>query len=539
MARQRKPAARRREAITPETVLRVAIYTRRSTDDEHQPYTIEAQTQKLSAYVDSQPGWQITASFTDDASGATLDRPGLTKALTAARAGRYDLLLVYRLDRFSRRIRDLATLMDELDNAGVHFRSATEPFDTTSAAGRLFVQMLGAFAEFEREVIIDRVVGGMERKAAKGEWTHGPRPYGYLVDPDSRKLTPHPDEQHVVKEIFTLYATTRMGTRAIAAQLNAHGKRTRSGKHWSGHAIGRMLSNRLYRGEVVFRDITVTNAHPPLVGEDLFAQCQGILDARGEAHSQRAASNSDYDLTGRITCPKCGCKYVGTSATGKLRRYRYYTCFTRARYGTTACDGPRIDADLLDKAIAEALIDFYSNTDLIIAAVAGERALRAEGTTQHHAELAGIAHEITTADTAINRYLTAFENGSLDERTCGHRVQDLAIKLDQLKARQDELRQMCLDLPQPPSPRAVQRLRQDLAHVLTHGTPGQRKAVIESHIAEIKIAGDKLTPTYKIPTDQLGQQTEEEPDETSADSSFRTMVRVVGRAGIEPATGGL
>jgi site-specific DNA recombinase len=125
MATKRKKPTRRLETITPDTIIRVAIYIRRSTDDEHQPYSLEAQLQKLTAFVASQPGWKITLTFSDDASGATLDRPGLAKALAAARAGRYDLLLVYRLDRFSRRIRDLATLIDDLDAAGVAFRSAT------------------------------------------------------------------------------------------------------------------------------------------------------------------------------------------------------------------------------------------------------------------------------------------------------------------------------------------------------------------------------------------------------------------------------
>jgi site-specific DNA recombinase len=400
MATRRKKPTRRLETITPDTIIRVAIYIRRSTDDEHQPYSLEAQLQKLTAFVASQPGWKITLTFSDDASGATLERPGLAKALAAARAGRYDLLLVYRLDRFSRRIRDLAALMDDLDAAGVAFRSATEPFDTASPAGRLFMQMLGAFAEFEREVIIDRVIGGMERKAAKGQWTHGPRPHGYLVDPTTHKLVPHPDEQHTVREIFHLYAGARMGTRAIACRLNSHGKRTRAGKPWSGHTIGRMLANRLYTGEVAFREVTATNAHPPLVEADLFAQCQRILDARGEAHSQRAAANSDYHLTGLITCPKCGHKYIGTSATGKLRRYRYYTCFARARYGPTGCDAKRIDADLVDDAVTQALINFYSRTDLIDRAIAAEQTLRAEGSHQHAAELATTTDKITTTEAA-------------------------------------------------------------------------------------------------------------------------------------------
>ena len=162
--------------------VRVGIYVRRSTDDEHQPYSIEAQDTRLDAYIGSQPGWRLTARFPDDASGASTNRPGLAKAMAAARAGLIDVLLVYRVDRFSRNLRDMVMLLDELDSAGVVFRSATEPFDTSTPMGRMLVQMLGMFAQFERDTIIDRVIAGMERKHAKGKWKGGKRPFGYQVD---------------------------------------------------------------------------------------------------------------------------------------------------------------------------------------------------------------------------------------------------------------------------------------------------------------------------------------------------------------------
>lgn len=200
--------ARKQPELRDRSSVRVAIYTRRSTDDEHQPFSIEAQIARLEAYVASQPGWQITARFTDDASGSTLDRPGLQKAVLAAQAGRYDMLLVYRLDRLTRRSRDLAYLMEELEKIDVHFRSVTEPFDTSSAAGRMLVQMLGVFAEFEREVLIDRTRNGMERKAAKGKWTGGPIPYGYDLNRQEDIPVPHPTEAALVRQIFTAYALT-------------------------------------------------------------------------------------------------------------------------------------------------------------------------------------------------------------------------------------------------------------------------------------------------------------------------------------------
>lgn len=130
--------------------MRVATYTRISTDEAHQPYSLEAQADRLVSYIKSQDGWSPARQFIDQKSGATLERPGLERALAEARARRYDLLLVYRVDRIARSVRTLAQILEELDESGVSFRSATEPFDTSTPGGRMFVQMLGVFAEFER-----------------------------------------------------------------------------------------------------------------------------------------------------------------------------------------------------------------------------------------------------------------------------------------------------------------------------------------------------------------------------------------------------
>jgi site-specific DNA recombinase len=178
--------------------------------------------------------------------------------LADARAGLYDLLLVYKVDRLARTVRGLAQVLDELDGAGVAFRSATEPFDTSTAAGRMLVQMLGVIAEFERATIIDRVIGGMERKAARGEWNGGYRPFGYQVKKAADKthiLVPDPAEAALVPVIFDLYVNQRLGAKSIAVWLTDHGHRTRAGRPWSHKAVLPILRNRIYLGEVFFRDI--------------------------------------------------------------------------------------------------------------------------------------------------------------------------------------------------------------------------------------------------------------------------------------------
>jgi site-specific DNA recombinase len=513
--------------------VRVGVYERRSTDDEHQPYSIEAQDARLAAYIGSQPGWRQAARFADDASGSTTRRPGLQRALAAAQAGVIDVLLVYRVDRLTRSLRDLVTLLDDLDTAGVVFRSATEPFDTATPMGRMLVQMLGMFAQFERDTIIDRVIAGMERKAAAGKWKGGRRPFGYQVDTVEQALVPDRAEAAVVRLIFDLYTRDRPGARTIANTLNEHGHRTTAGGRWSAHQVVRVLSNRIYLGELTFRGITTTG-HPPVIEQAAFDEAQRILAARAGDRAKRAASGSDYLLTGLIRCPSCGSTMLGTRAHGKTKTYRYYSCYRRTRYDTEVCGGQRIGADAIEHAVTAALISFYrSQHDLIGDAIAAARASHAAAHRGGSAELAATEHELARTGAATDRYLAAFENGTLHPEDLADRLAALKARIRQLTARRDELAsQLDAEPVLPPSATLIEVANQ-IDQVIASGTHSQRKALIEALVAQVKITGPgRIVPVFRIP-----QPTDTEHSETSSKvSGVRAMTNLVELRGLEPLT---
>ncbi|MGW0056538.1 recombinase family protein [Nocardia nova] len=543
--------------------VRVGIYVRRSTDDEHQPYSIEAQDARLESYVDSQPGWHIAMRFADDASGATTDRDNLQRAMRAARTGLIDVLLVYRVDRFSRNLRDMVGLLDDLDQYGVVFRSATEPFDTSTPMGRMLVQMLGMFAQFERDTIIDRVINGMERKATKGLWKGGRRPVGYLPDPATHTLTPHPDEAPTVVLIYRLYTRDRLGSRAIAHILNERGHRTTTGGTWSGHQVLRTLSNPVYIGELSFRDITVADCHPPLIDIDTYTEAARLLAERGEDHAHRRANASDYTLTGRMRCPSCGTAMIGTRAHGKTKVYRYYTCHSRSRYDSTRCNGYRLNADEVETAVLHSLATFYRTQHTLItdAVTAAQREHHA-GRDAHHAELSAINTKITDTNNKIDRYLTAFENGTMGEQLIGDRLTNLRATGRQLTHRRDELTAALATAPTGPDPATLTSIADHISELITTGTDHTHKAVVETLIAEVKITGpDTVVPVFRIPqtpTDphaspgaphatasaphsmatpnKTAALTSEKPPVRAAEKSVRAMTNLVELRGIEPLT---
>jgi site-specific DNA recombinase len=305
---------------------RVCVYTRISTDEENQPTSLASQHERLEAFCRVQEDWRIIAYHEDRATGTKLDRPGLQAALDLARQGRIDQLLVYRIDRLSRKVRQLASIAEELDALNVVLRSATEPFDTGSAAGRMMLQMLGVFAEFEHATIVDRITAGIERRAREGRWYSGRPPFGYTLK--DGQLAPDPITAPTVRRIYQLYIEDRLGTIAVAHQLRAeHAPAPSAG--WGHPAVHRVLTNPTYLGRIRWRDQDFISTHEPLIEQSTFDQAQAILTERGEDASRRRGNRSDFLLSGVVRCGHCGRAYIGMSARGKGGLYHYYACTAR------------------------------------------------------------------------------------------------------------------------------------------------------------------------------------------------------------------
>jgi site-specific DNA recombinase len=480
--------------------MRIATYTRISTDEAHQPYSLEAQSERLASYAKSQEDWRIVRRFSDQASGASLERPGLERALQEAAAKRFDLLLVYRVDRLSRSVRGLAQLLEQLDQAEVGFRSASEPFDTTNSAGRMMVQMLGVFAEFERATIVERVVAGMERKAARGEWNGGSVPFGYRLDGERRFLEPEPLEAVVVQEVFERYAKRLEGTQTLSRWLSERGYRTKQGKPFNPQAVLTILRNRAYLGEISFRGQHHQAPHEPLVETELFERAGKILRERGEDASLRRSNKSDYLLTGLVICAHCGKRYVGAAANGKGGRYPYYVCFTRQRYGRQHCEGDRLPAEELEQAIVAQLLSLLEQEPLVRQAIQQAFAELQAARPKRQADRSRLEAELRKTNEALDRYFRAFEEETLPAAACGNRIEELSEKLRGLEARREELALDEEETPEPLTEEDVRALAAQVREVVEDGERRQQKALLQGFVQEIRVVSrEEIQPFFFVP----------------------------------------
>ena len=503
---------------------RVAVYSRISTDEAHQPWSLGAQDERLEAYCQSQ-GWSIVASYTDQGSGATLERPQLKRAIADARAGRFDVLLVVRVDRLSRNVGQLAQLAELLEEAGVVLISATEPFDTSTPPGRMLFQMLGSFAEFERAMIVDRVRAGLERRARSGRWTSGRIPYGYRREKETKQLEPDPLTAPVVAEIFRLYAEEKLGTKTIAQRLNAVGERTQRTRRWTAHSVAFILRNPAYLGLVPHRQELYEGIHPALIDRPLFDSAQRLLSERGEAPRLRRGNGSDYLLSGLIRCKHCGSAYIGMSANGNGGRYEYYACQGRSRQGRSFCDNDHLPRRALEAAVTGQLLVLLAETELFEEAWTKAQDKREQAQASVSEELERVRALLARAEERRRRYFESFEDGTLDAALCQQRLSELENEQAELQGRETGLAADLDEESKTAFPvRALEQSRTELEHADEGDNPAKTKALLRLLIAEIAIFNrEEIQPTYRLPL-----ELEKGP--------VRAMAGKVEPTGLEPVT---
>ena len=376
-----------------------------------------------------------------------MNRPALKEMLYDAETEAFNTLLVFRVDRLSRKVRELAQMVDELNKYGITLKSITEPFDTANAAGKMMLQMLGVFAEFEHAIIVERTKIGMEKKAKGGAWVGGVVPYGYQLDPE-KGLTIHEDEAVIIKKMFKMYAFAQAGTYSICHTLNDAGHRNRRGKKWDKRVILHMIKNPLYVGKLRWNDVIYEGNHDPIISDVLFEKARAIMQKRVQDLTGRRFHNRDGRLlTGVIVCARCKSHMVGVSTHKKERRFPYYIC--SKRWNIKDCDQDYVRADLLEAAIMQDIKTMFRD-ETFMARIWNEanRRLSAEKPDVDK-EIRKVEAQTSETQARIDRYFEAFEAGTLKPALCNKKVQDLNARLDELAAEKRELegRRKRLELP--------------------------------------------------------------------------------------------
>jgi site-specific DNA recombinase len=477
---------------------RVCLYTRISTDEENQPTSLASQRERVEAFCKVQEDWRIVAHHEDRASGTKLDRPGLQAALDLARQGRIDQLLVYRIDRLSRKVRQLASIAEELAKLDVTLRSATEPFDTGSAAGRMMLQMLGVFAEFEHATIVDRVTSGIERRAKEGRWPNGRIPFGYARN-HSKALIADERTAPVIRRIFKWYAGGRLGAAAIARRLDSE-QATAPARGWQPNIVLWVLSNQAYVGRVHWREQTFPGLHEPLIEQATFDRAQALLKERGESLAMRAASRGDFLLTGLMRCGRCRRAYVGMSAKGNGGTYHYYACSGRQKLGRKSCDGERIPREKLEAAVLSQLRTLYRDGGLIREAIESAAANGESDRTAFAEQRASLGKEIARAERAMDRYHEAFEDGDLAPARFKERITALDTRLGALRDQDQVLAQdLAADAPAVPDTKALRAVADNLDQLIARDDPERAKALLATLIVELRVnSRSEILPTYQV-----------------------------------------
>jgi DNA invertase Pin-like site-specific DNA recombinase len=423
-------------------VKRAAIYARVSTAEQVEGTSLTVQVDRCEHYIAAQT-WAPVASYVDEGvSGAKASRPALDRLMREVRAGTVDVVVIAKLDRIGRSMRHLGAVLGELDDRKVALVSVTEAFDSSTASGRLQRNMLGSFAEFEREVIRDRMVSGRDAVVRAGKWATTMCPYGYRAGPPDYKLEINPTEGDAVWVMVDLFVNQRMNTAEVARQLNAAGYQPRRASRWTTAAVRQVLRDGEHlAGNFTWRRADRHYDGPPIpvVGPALIdpATLQRLRDRLAATANKHTTHPERYLLAGRIHGPH------GTPMYGYTSRAALYRCaetFPSTYSADGRCQTCRtVRAEHVETAVWAEVAALLADTDRLLA-MAG---LHLDAHTSRYAanddDLAALDRKIGRLETAAGDQISRLLADGLDPVIATHAVRNLTEQLAVARTRRQRL----------------------------------------------------------------------------------------------------
>jgi len=350
--------------------IRCAIYTRKSTEEGlHQEFnSLDAQREASEAFIVSQKneGWQVVTDHFDDGgyTGGNMDRPALKRLLTAVEARSVDCVVVYKVDRLSRSLLDFSRIVEIFDRNGVSFAAVTQQFNTTTSIGRLTLNILLSFAQFEREIISERTRDKMSAARRKGKWIGGHPVLGYDIDTKGGRIIVNPAEAEQVRAIFGLYIakgstlpvlqeTQRIGL--VTKRWTTEDGNVRGGKPFTRGSLHAILTSVLYTGMVDHKGVLYQGEHDRIIDQKTWDKVHETLQRNGSDKGAIVRNKLGALLRGVLFCVPCGAPMMHTYTMRNSKRYRYYVCYNAQQRGWQNCETKSVSAEAIETAVLDSI----------------------------------------------------------------------------------------------------------------------------------------------------------------------------------------
>ncbi|AMN34086.1 TPA: recombinase family protein [Clostridium perfringens] len=439
----------------------IAIYCRVSTDEQAEfGYSIDEQKRLLEEWCKAND-YIIYKCYSDRGiSGKNIkDRPALKELLSDAKAGKFDMVISWKINRVSRKLEDVLKIVNLLEKNNITFKSYSEPFETDTPAGRMQFQMMALIGEFERGTIAQNVKMGMIAKAKSGNWCGG-RVLGYDLVPNNspeeekkgkNKLEINEKEAEIVRFIFNEYRKGK-GYKAITNKMNKLGYKTKKGNNFSVGSIRDILTNPVYIGEIRYNvrqnwsekrrrninpnPIRVKGKHEAIIDRELWDKVQLILESKKGKPSR--IYDGEYPLTGILRCPKCGAGMVisrttNTLADGTKKRIAYYCCGNWKNKGTSVCNSNTIRVDKANEYVFKKIEELVSNEAMIKAVVKNINKERKDKVKPAKRLLSDIDKELEKLDKRKRKIFEAYEDDIITKEEFQIRKDELNEKIRNLE----------------------------------------------------------------------------------------------------------